>query len=183
MPASIENYYQEIGRASRDGKGAECLTFFNAGKDISLQKFFIDMSYPSRENIIEFWEWCCETADVNNLILKTQKEMSRACYRFMKESSIGGCISKLKEAKFIETLGTGKYKINIDLNINNFNFQELEEKRAAKLFTLDDLSYFMTNDKECRMLQILHYFDDYSHNQNCQNCDVCIKGLLKRKPV
>jgi ATP-dependent DNA helicase RecQ len=183
MPASIENYYQEIGRASRDGKGAECITFFNAGRDISLQKFFIDMSYPSRENIIEFWEWCCETADRNNLILKTQKEMSRACYRFMKESSIGGCISKLKEAKFIETIGTGKYKINIDLNINNFNFQELEEKRAAKLFTLEDLSFFMTNDKECRMLQILNYFDDYSYEQNCQKCDVCIKKLLRHKPV
>jgi ATP-dependent DNA helicase RecQ len=41
MPRSIEQYYQEIGRAGRDGLPAECLMFFGA-QDIVVYKVFLD---------------------------------------------------------------------------------------------------------------------------------------------
>ena len=41
MPASIEAYYQEAGRAGRDGEPAECLLFWNDG-DIGTCRFFIE---------------------------------------------------------------------------------------------------------------------------------------------
>ena len=40
LPRSIENYYQEIGRAGRDGMRAECLLLFSHG-DIQKIKLFI----------------------------------------------------------------------------------------------------------------------------------------------
>jgi ATP-dependent DNA helicase RecQ len=46
MPRSIEAYYQEAGRAGRDGENAECILFFSAG-DISTAKFLI---MNSKEN-------------------------------------------------------------------------------------------------------------------------------------
>lgn len=41
MPASIEAYYQEAGRAGRDGEPAECLLLWNDG-DIGTCRFFIE---------------------------------------------------------------------------------------------------------------------------------------------
>ena len=49
MPGSIENYYQEAGRAGRDGSQAECILFFNKS-DISTQLFFIN-NPSDNENI------------------------------------------------------------------------------------------------------------------------------------
>lgn len=185
MPASVENMYQEIGRASRDGKGAECTIYFDVFKDIDLQKFFIEMSYPPHEAIMNFWLWCKMEADKNNMILMTQKEMAESCKHFIKSHYISGCISKLKENEFIETIGNGKYKINSnkELDYFTFDFNDLERKRNAKFITLSEMSEFVNNRKSCRMLQILEYFDDYSKVSECGKCDVCIEKRMKTRPV
>lgn len=185
MPASIENYYQEIGRASRDGKGAECTVYFDVFKDIDLQKFFIEMSYPPEEEICNFWDWCCRKADSSNVIMMTQKEMGEACKSFMKDFYVSGCVSKLRENGFIETIANGKYKINTDkmLSWQAFDFKSLEEKRRAKFDTLAEMSDFVNNKRSCRMLQILEYFDDYSRTAPCGHCDVCVEKRMRTRPV
>ncbi len=45
IPGSIESYYQEIGRAGRDGLDAECVLLFDPD-DISIQRDFIKWANP-----------------------------------------------------------------------------------------------------------------------------------------
>jgi len=49
LPGSPELYYQEIGRAGRDGERAECILFFDSN-DRSLQEFFLRKIHPEPDD-------------------------------------------------------------------------------------------------------------------------------------
>ena len=52
MPQSIENYYQEIGRAGRDGEDSECVLLFSPG-DVHTQKYLVEVGIenPDRKRV------------------------------------------------------------------------------------------------------------------------------------
>ena len=56
VPGTLEAYYQEAGRAGRDGQPAHCLLLFGY-QDRYIHEFFIDNAHPSRELLRDVYEY------------------------------------------------------------------------------------------------------------------------------
>lgn len=56
LTSTIESYYQEAGRAGRDGLTAECILLYN-NNDRGLQDYFINMSYPQYDEILKVYNF------------------------------------------------------------------------------------------------------------------------------
>ena len=70
---TIENYYQEIGRAGRDGKNAHAYMLFS-DSDIHIHDYFISNSYPTKEIIKSIYNAICDSAQIA-LGMKPDKQL------------------------------------------------------------------------------------------------------------
>jgi len=75
MPGTVEAYYQEIGRAGRDGRMSRAVLLHNGG-DRRIHEFFIDNSHPPAEWVHALYDWML--AQNENPIFARVEEMAQA---------------------------------------------------------------------------------------------------------
>ncbi|MEI8360734.1 MAG: RecQ family ATP-dependent DNA helicase [bacterium] len=98
MPGTIEAYYQEAGRAGRDGKPSNCLLLYNS-RDRILQEFFIKGDNPSPELIIELYEMLLSFE--NDRLLVTYSDLQKQLNTDAPDMAIGTAVKILEKEGLI----------------------------------------------------------------------------------
>lgn len=105
FPGSVEAYYQEIGRAGRDGKKSICTLLFSIG-DIFVQEFFIDMNYPSPEAVQDVFDFLKSIG--KNYLSIGNNEISERIPSAQSAGQVGIILKMLEQAGFLERLYSGR---------------------------------------------------------------------------
>lgn len=141
IPGSVEAYYQETGRAGRDGKASYCL-LFAMEEDERIQEFFINSNNPPFNTIVEIFKIIKKFSKKNILYtteiaeyLKKNKYSNHLINTIIKQLNYFGCI----ELNYINKETIEIFILNHKTNDDNKYF--LEELLASSIIKTRHFKY------------------------------------------
>ena len=165
-PDSLDSYYQEIGRAGRDGEKAEAILFFRE-QDIGAQAFHTGQGKVGAEQVEEVVEAIAEQDGP-----VTPKEIVEETS--LSTRKLTSVIQKLEDVGVVQTLPTGEVQLAENTNVEEA-VQEIAERQDQRKETAQERLRQMreyAGISSCRREHLLQYFGDDFHGP-CRNCDKC----------
>src|SRR5947207_2763054 len=168
VPRSLEAYYQEIGRAGRDGLPSHALLLFNFA-DVMMQRRMIEAGRPSRDLVERAWE------AARGLLKGSVEEVARSCGCSAPELS--GAVRLLESAGHLERglARDGQFFVatpSVSADDLAVDFELLELRVARERQMLDRLVRF-ADTRGCRRHNLLRYFGDDDSPRSCDACESC----------
>jgi ATP-dependent DNA helicase RecQ len=172
IPANLEAYYQESGRAGRDGKDAACTLLF-LQDDKRVQQFFLVKHYPNAEEIRAVYEAVRALAENETATPGRVDEVAGD----LAGGNLTVCLKLLKDAKLLRQSRKLAYNATAQEPKDSlfeamaavYRQKQEHDKEALEQMVSYAVSGF------CRWKLLLDYFgDEVEGFEKCCRCDNCL---------
>jgi ATP-dependent DNA helicase RecQ len=188
LPATLEAYYQEAGRAGRDGDVARCTLLFLRG-DKAIQQFFMAGRYPGEEDaaaIVAALRQPREDGEPWTLPL-LQARLGRP------KSKVQVALGLLRKDRIVSQSRDGTLKLQAK-SASGERMRELTEgygrKRDLDREALERMVFYAQTG-QCRWRVLLEHLEGAAPFERCEHCDNCrriaaheavVEELLRKAP-